>query len=353
MEKLRYIRKRITQRIPLVIPINAKGSILIFALWSLFLLTTFSVNLGYGVRQELTLVKRLQERSKLSLIAESGINRAITEIRKEEPKPFSSLNDSWSNNIAGFKEIRLGDGIFSVAYKYTDSESGLPHVQYGLIDEERKVNINKARPEVLRRLFKAVLNYDDMKAQELAASIIDWRDADSELSIPFGSAEDSDYQTLQYPYEAKDADYEVIEEVLLVKGMNSGIFNKIKDYITIYGDGQININTASRPVLLALGLGKEVADKIIAFRSGIDGAEGTGDDNIFDLSPHIIPKLTQSCRLSDAQLVQLRTVVDQDIVTKSNNFMIRSIAILDGRKASSVVLCVIDREGKILYWREQ
>ena len=330
---------------------NPKASILILSLWSLCLLSTFAVILGFGVRQKLTLVNRLDERDRLHFIAEAGIKKAISQIKKEPEKDYAALKDDWSNNTGVFKDIDIGDGKFSISRDYINEHIGLTESWYGLIDEESKININKANQTILERLFRLV-DFDETQAQELAAAIVDWRDSDSELSIPLGSAEDSYYRNLEYSYEAKDADFEVLEEILLVKGMDRNIFEKIKNYITIYGSGKINVNTASKVVLLALGLSQDLVDKIVSFRLGEDGIIGTSDDNVFDTPSNIVPKLSLFFHLSDSEIAQLSVIVDQYLVTNSNNFMARCISKLNGKKKTTEVICVINRSGKILYWQE-
>ena len=338
---------------PLVSPpaVNSKASILILALWSLCLLSTFAVSLGIAVRQKLTLVNRLDEKDRLRFIAEAGIKKAISRLKEEPEKDYAALNDGWSNNSIVFKEISIGNGKFSLSHAHINERTGLTEPWYGLTDEEGKLNINKAGQTIMERLFR-ILDYDEMQAQELAAAIIDWRDNDSELSIPLGSAEDSYYRNLKYPYEAKDADFQVLEELLLVKGIDKDIYEKIKNYITIYGSGRINVNTASKIILLALGINADTADAIISFRLGEDGIIGTADDNVFDTPANIAPKLSQFSHLSDSAIAGLSIIAGQYLVTNSHNFMARCISQLNGRKKTAEVISVINRSGKILYWQE-
>ncbi len=322
------------------------------SLWAVCLLTIFSVVLGYQVRQKLTLAQRLDEKSKLHFIAQAGIMKAIAELKKEEQKVYDALGDTWSNNAGAFKEMAIGDGKVDIAYSYMDEKSGIYQTRYGLVDEERKININKAGMPVLERFFRIFVGLDETSSQELAACVIDWRDSDSQLSIPLGSAEDLDYRGLRYPYESKDKDFEVLEEVLLVKGMSQEVFEKIKDYVTIYGSGKVNINTVSRPVLMALGLNDNIVDDIMSFRAGQDGVIATADDKIFDAAADIIPKLSQSYHLSVSELAELSAVVDQYLVTNSKNFMIKAAAKLNNRADTVELNCVVNRGGSILYWRE-
>jgi len=330
-----------------------KGSILIISLWSLCLLAVFAVTLGYGVRQKIALVAKLDERSQLSLIADAGVRKAIAELRKEEERTYDSLNDLWSNNQAAFCDVSLGAGAFSVCYDYRDEDAQIPQIRYGLIDEERKININKMHKDVIERLFRVGLGLEEIQAQDLAASIVDWRDSDSELSVPVGSAEGIYYRNLTYPYEAKDAEFEVLDELLLVKGMTQGLFEIIRDYVTIYGSGKVNVNTASASALLALGLNDGIVDKIIKFRRGKDNAPGTADDDFFDTPASIVAKLSQAFELSDSDVAQLSIIREQYLVTRSENFMIKSVAKLINRKISIEAYSAVKREsGKILYWQE-
>ena len=330
-----------------------KGSTLILVLWSLSLLTIFALSLEFGVRQKLIMVGRLDDRDSLHFIAEAGIKRAILELRKDAKEP-------WNNNMGIFKEIEVGRGTFTVSYDYLNSLSRMSEVKYGIIDEERKVNINKAGRKVIERLFK-ICGIDEMKAQNLSASIVDWRDGDSELSIPFGSAEDRYYRNLSEPYEAKDADFEILDEIFLVREMTKEIFDKVKDFITVYGEGKININTAAPEVLLSLGLYERVVEKIVLFRCGQDLLEATADDNVFDSSSNVVAKLSQFCSLNTGEVANLSNLISAGkICTNSCNFMIKSIGKLNKKNVSNKIVCVFehlidgsDEGGKIKYWREE
>jgi type II secretory pathway component PulK len=295
----------------------------------------------------------LEERDKLHLIAEAAVKKTIIQIRKENqnPKNYYALNDPLNNNAGVFKNIEIGDGTANICYNY-DEQSDQGIISYGVSDEERKININEMELPVLERLLRIVAGSDPIQAQELAASIIDWRDEDSELSIPSGSAEDQYYRNLEHPYEAKDAKFEVLEEVLLVKGMSEDIFTKIKKYITIYGDDKVNINTAPRTVLLALGLNGETTDKILNFRCGNDGLEGTADDNTLDNPSDIALRLSKLYPLTTAEMLQLDTISERYLTVNSYYFMIEALSRLNNRKNTGKVVCIVDEDGKILYWQE-
>ncbi len=56
----------------------------------------------------------------------------------------------------------------------------------------------------------------------------------------------------------------------------------LRDLFTVYGEGRINVNTASREVLSAVpDLGDDVIERIVRYRQGEDGKLGTDDDRQF------------------------------------------------------------------------
>jgi type II secretory pathway component PulK len=316
------------------------------------MLSVFTVTLSSGVRQKLSLIKRLDERDRMRYIADAALKKAIAQIKKEEHKGYDTLKDAWSNDASRFKDIPIEDGTFSIVYPYVDEVSGDTQSRYGLIDEESKININTANRKIMERLFQILLSVSDTEAQGLAASIIDWRDGDSLLSIPLGSAEDAYYKGLSHPYEAKDAGFESLEELLLVKGVAQDILEKIKKYITVYGEARVNINTASKTVLASLGLHERIINAILLFRAGEDGSRGTFDDNVFDAALSITQRLSQRYQLNEAEAAELTVISERYLTTYSSAFMVEAVAQLQNRKNSLRVVSVIDRQGKILYWQE-
>jgi DNA uptake protein ComE-like DNA-binding protein len=109
-----------------------------------------------------------------------------------------------------YEAQQLGKGYFWVLRSNLEDER---EFDYGLIDESGKINLNSASEEMLLRL-------PGMTA-ELAASIIDWRDQDSEITP--GGAEDEYYLLLSQPYNCKNSPLETVDEILLIKGASEEI----------------------------------------------------------------------------------------------------------------------------------
>ena len=333
--------------------INTRGSILVLALWSLSLLSVFAVSLGYGVRQKLTLFARLEAIESLYSIAYSGIEKAKSVLKMDQDSEFDSLVDPWANNEAGFKQSQMVTGSFSVEYAAPNADNKETITWYGLIDEERKININLADTETLSRLLQAAAHLKQDHADEIAYCIVDWRDSDAFFQHPDYGAEDSYYEGLSSPYEAKDGSFELIDELLLVKGVSRDIFDEIKSFSTIYGDGQVNINTALKQVLMALGLEAMTVDKILAHRAGADRLEGTQDDLDFSQTPSITADLDKTIPpLALNEIAKLTNLIAAGkIKVSSSHFTVHSRATLNNGSATMDVEAVIDRTGKVYFSR--
>ncbi len=329
----------------------AAGSILIIALWSLCLLAAFAVILGTGIRQKYSLMTRLDERGALSFAAEAGVKKAIVELRKEAPRTYTALKDAWSNNPVVFKDMVISNAVVNIGYEHQDELSGNSGTRYGLSDEERKININTAEQEVLERLFHIVLNAGDDQARDLAAAVLDWRGGASGQASPDPAAA-SYYRGLQYSYHSRNKQFEVPEELLLVRGFNRDMFSLLRRYITIYGEGRVNINTASRAALLAVGLSDRAVEAVMALRCGADGISGTADDGIFETADGIVHQLSRHVSLSASETEQLAAATQAYLGINSGYFMVNCEAKLKGRRNTCRVDCIIDRSGTIVYWRE-
>lgn len=274
---------------------NNRATILILTLWILTFLSAIALSITYRMRIELKIIKTELARAESLYVAEAGVMQAINVLNQDDNE-YDALSDKWSNytgqlyGIDPFREISVGKGRFNVSYIYErDIFTGYEQVFYGMHDEERKINVNKATQYMLESLPGITF--------EVATSICAWR-GDEELTEDILLKEDVYYKGLEKPYERKGKEIEHIEELLLIRGVTQELlFGKDLDgngiidfneqgtaqYLTVYGDekGKVNINTASVIVLRALGFGEDLSYKILRYRLGGDEALGTDDDEIF------------------------------------------------------------------------
>ena len=334
-----------------------RGSILVVVLWALFFLGTLAVSIYALLAPQIGLAGRLRDRARLYYLGQAGAQKAMAVLAGDETEDTDGFKDVWANSEDEFKDMPLGqEGYVSVSYKLLDGD-GAEETRYGLVDEERKININKATKDVLEQLFELTAQMTSQAASDIADSILDWVDEDSDPHA--NGAEDGYYEGLAQAYACKDAKFQILEELLLVKGMTQDIFEKVGAYLTVYGEGKVNLNTAGKDVLEALGMSDTLADKLIRFRRGNDSLEATSDDNIFESAETAVASLSNSVGLSAEETVQLNTVIASGLAcVRSDHFSGESHAELrydDGEEArlTTNIFFVMDREKNILYWREQ
>ncbi|MDH5476979.1 MAG: type II secretion system minor pseudopilin GspK [Nitrospinota bacterium] len=126
---------------------------------------------------------------------------------------------------------------------------------FSIIDESGKIDLNqlitnRGYPndrwiEVLKRLL-ARLEQDP----NMAWAVVDWMDPDSEPR--YGGAETPYYSSRTPPYRAKNAPFDSVDELALVKGFKPEVMAKIREHVTVWSSGKLNINTATPMAIMAL-----------------------------------------------------------------------------------------------------
>jgi general secretion pathway protein K len=80
---------------------------------------------------------------------------------------------------------------------------------------------------------------------ELADTLLDWLDADDDVSM--GGAEQVEYLSLQPPYRAFNGPMASPSELWLIKGMTAEIFAKLTPYVaTLPREADFNVSTVSK-----------------------------------------------------------------------------------------------------------
>lgn len=134
-------------------------------------------------------------------------------------------------------------------------------------DTGSRLPLNFATEEELRILFLGIgVNFDD--ADVAAQSIADWRDADN-LHRARGAEYEDYYRRQRHPVRPNNGPFEAVVELRDVRGMET-LYNRVAPYLTVNGDGRVNLNTASAPVLLTLPGFTDEAVQLVLSRRRID-----------------------------------------------------------------------------------
>ncbi|MEZ4467516.1 MAG: type II secretion system protein GspK [bacterium] len=98
--------------------------------------------------------------------------------------------------------------------------------------------------------------------EEVVGNLIDWVDADDNriyidpatwsVSEGVGEGEDAYLREGGVRYRSKDAPFDSIEELRLVRGVNDDLFDFLKDKISVHSAGRVDVNSASAGVIASL-----------------------------------------------------------------------------------------------------
>jgi general secretion pathway protein K len=217
-----------------------RGFALLAVLWMLILLAALAASYSLTTRTSVALARNAVGSAEAEALADAGIHRAVAGL-------LVTGGDS-----QGFR----ADGT-PYAWAFANGQ-----VRFSIEDEGGKIDLNGASEALLAALFRTVgLNPKDAGA--IAAAIVDFRDDDSNR-LPNG-AEDRDYARERLPHGAKDAPFQLVEELLQVKGMTGPVFRQVAPLLTVYtGTEQPEAKVAP----------PEVAAVLAEMKGGIGGRRG-------------------------------------------------------------------------------
>lgn len=276
------------------------GTILIVTIWTLVILSLLGVAVATRISSEIRLAKYLEERLLSLHLAKAAYREASLERAKDTTPDYDTIYE-----LQRKRSGELVRGVFI----------------YQMSDEESKVNMNTASKEIIARL--PGLN------SELAEAIID--------------------STFR-PFVVK-------EELLLVECIDEELYSQCEDLITVYGEGKVNINTASGEVLRVLGLDDDLVEIISRFRKGDDGEEGTEDDRIFEDVGGILNDLRSFTILSHEEELQMIELLTKNLLAvRSENLKLNILTEVSGQPIKAFAIICKKGSGtffKIRHWQER
>jgi type II secretory pathway component PulK len=219
--------------------VKRRGLALIVVLWLMAVLTLLMYAFLAEMQVEYALAGNFGDEKKAEQLAWSAVELGCATVLNDL-QPWQELEGAWSHDDLGFFEFPLGDGAITLFHP-TFEEDG--RMRWGLEDEASKINLNAAPKDVLLRLPGVT--------EEIADSVIDWRDQDSNPG-PNG-AEDAYYQTLDPPYRCKNQPFETVEELLFIRGMTPEIlYGKDANLNGRFEKGEVEGSNRPDPALYML-----------------------------------------------------------------------------------------------------
>ncbi len=256
-----------------------RGFALILTILIVSLAVVLTLQFNNSMWSDLYSSANLRDGIRLRFIARSGVNCALAVLSEDSSSSDSdSLQEAWANA----KELSLNS--------VTMFENGYFQVEIsdlsGKIQVNQLINKDGTYNETQKKLLMKFLNSEEFRldsgeVENLIDAIKDWIDPDDDVTR-FG-AENGYYRSLENPYSCKNGSIESLSQMILIKGVTRELFygNEhspgISSYLTVYGDGKININTAAPLVLGSLSddIDMEMVSDMIEYRS--DGGNDLKD----------------------------------------------------------------------------
>ena len=286
---------------------NQKGSALIITLLLITILVGLVVDFVYEVYIDSSSLSNWSNAQKASLVAKSG----------------QTLSTHYLTKVNNYTYTYTKELVLPVLIDLGPDTSLYIKVE----DENSKFNINSiindrgSTNEDALASLKKLLEYLNINP-DLSLAIADWIDPDSEPRL-------SDSENV-----AKNTYFWSVDELKSVNGMTADIFNKLSPYVTVYGDGRINVNTAELPVLVSLSgdMTETFANNIIESRK----------NKPFENANEIV-------RVSGLKAIGIRIL--GKISVKGSSFRVTATARVN--EISRVIESVMDTSKKIYFWREE
>jgi general secretion pathway protein K len=261
-------------------PLYRRGVVLIVVLLIIAVIAAIVFEFCYDSRVRFHLAENTRDSCQALYCAEAGL--AIADAALEQ-KGNLWADEKLAGILSGVVQVPVGRGTCTIT---VTGERGKISVN-GLVARDGKPV--RQRVDQMLRLID-VLNSQYQPSHPvsygLVAAIIDWIDSDDDVTIlPYVQGENSGaesdyYRSLATPYLCKNGPVEALSELLLVKGMTCEVFHGPEDaehtgpamgleqFLTVYGEGRVNINEASPTVLQTLceQIDRPLAESIVEHR---------------------------------------------------------------------------------------
>jgi general secretion pathway protein K len=249
---------------------NSRGVALILTILIVSLIVGLTIQFNRTMRTHVASAGSIGHGLKALYAAKSGIAYGLAMLEEDTPD-VDTLQDDWANSDK-LADISAASQALFVGGRF----------ELKIADESGKIPINQLpEKDYLQEVFRRLLELEDFGLEKdtvdtIVDSTMDWIDKDDDEG--FLGAEEGYYQSLEKPYHCKNGPLDVPEELLLVRGMTREIFYGTEDkpgigqYITVFGDDKININTADIRVIKALETGLD-ADGMVDHRETVEPSE--------------------------------------------------------------------------------
>ena len=306
---------------------HGEGFVLVTVLWILAILTVVSLGFANRASLERKVAWYALDQAQAQNMARGAVELALVELGNKgavdlyfDQRGYTGLDQRWAKPFDLFRS-----GAYFKEFSSVDHAEDI--CGYVITDCLSKVSINASDEDMLRAV-------PGIGSRNVNRILRRRRRGVPEEELVQNFATIGEFRT---EARIKDRDW-------FGRGGKPGL----RDLITAWGSGRININTASEEVLSFVPeLDSSVAGAIVAYRMGADGELGTADD----LAIANIGDLPELLGISAEKVGQMRRYC----TTQSAFFTIEAIATRRRGKIRaycSVVVALSGARPRILSWRE-
>lgn len=265
-------------------PAHKQGSALILALVTIIVLSALVMSFLFQIRLESELAAHYRFRMKAQSLSRAGTEYAKLLLLKSL-RPGSEPEEEYSEDFhLRLQLLHRGLGLTHYVHQMQDGFFTL-----SILPESGRRNINQLERTDWETLLTSTGVPEDLHG-ELIDTFLDFTDENDLTRVNGAEADDPFYEDRGYT--PKNGPLETLDELLLIKGFTRALVHGgsltefwelpgitvrgIAPLLTVYGDGRINVNTASPDVLRTIpDITEEQIERLLEGRLGIDGIPGT------------------------------------------------------------------------------
>ncbi len=317
---------------------NQSASVLILTLFVVFFLSVIALSVSHAMRLNTKIISRYMDNQKSLNIAQAAVLLALAELKSDKKdNTYDCFNDLW------FKKFHSSNKLKNFKFKNSRGED-IGEYSINIYDECSRININFASADFINNLINQLSKKDNT---EIIQSINGYRDSlgQKQLSRSIYELVNIKHMDKKIFWGEDINDNNFLDEWENDLGDSvpddngdSVLDYGIKDFFTVFTDGKLNLNTASKEVLLSIpGITEEGVKSIVGIRSNQPFQNVEDFENISLLSK------------------QAKQFIIRWATVRSNLFRIVVSARANQAKNYKQIIAIVDRSYqpiKIIYWRE-
>ena len=284
-----------------------RGAALLITAWLFIVLFVVVLDFATSMRDDGLATANFADETQSYYIALAGLNRAVYDAMghlEDDPDAFGqddldgggepgddldAEDDPEPPDVDDLDDF-LGAGeagepletVFSTDGSWHEGSFAVGSYRVRTLDEASKISLNRASEALLMRIVRrlvvggnateGVSVKEERQVSEIVHAILDWRDPDDLENL--NGAEADYYASLPRPYPIKNAPFDSVEELLLVRGVTPDLYYGTQDEVglseifSVFNRTEsVNVMQAPAAVLrVLLDLDREEAEQLVQER---------------------------------------------------------------------------------------